>query len=192
MDSPINKFKVWWQESKVDSPLKQKSAVCVSTIDEHGFPSGRFVDLKAVSEEGFVFCSYFDSAKGKHISHNPKSAMTFWWDHVGYQVRVIGHSQEISELEADSYWVTRTRSAQLTTTAFDQSAPLESEAFLDTRLNEALLQFGDQSVPRPKNWGGYIVKPVSIEFLTFRESRLHLRELYENSDGCWNKQLLQP
>ena len=192
MDSPINKFKVWWQESQVYSPLNQKNAVCVSTIDESGFPSGRFVDLKAVSDKGFVFCTYLDSAKGKQISHNPKSAMTFWWDHVGYQVRVIGHAEEIPEVEADSFWETRTRSAQLTTTAFDQSAPLESESILATRLEKASVEFEGQSVPRPKNWGGYIVKPVSIEFLTFRESRLHLRELYEYTDNYWNKQFVQP
>ena len=192
MDNPINKFKAWWQESQVDSPLNQKNAMCVSTIDERGFPSGRFVDLKAVSDEGFVFCSYLDSAKGKHILYNPKTAMTFWWDHVGYQVRVIGQAKEITEAAADGFWETRTRSAQLTTTAFDQSAQLESETVLATRLQKASVKFEGQSVPRPENWGGYVIKPVSIEFLTFRESRLHLRELYEHTDGCWEKKLLQP
>ncbi|KID56345.1 pyridoxamine-phosphate oxidase [Pseudoalteromonas luteoviolacea] len=192
MGCPIDKFKVWWQESQVGSPLNQKNAVCVSTIDKSGFPSGRFVDLKSVSDEGFVFCSYLDSAKGKQILHNAKSAVTIWWDHVGYQVRVIGHAEEISEAQADAFWEARTRSAQLTTTAFDQSALLESESLLATRLKKASMQFDGAPIPRPQNWGGYIVKPISIEFLTFRESRLHLRELYTRTDGCWEKQLLQP
>ncbi|AOT08701.1 pyridoxine/pyridoxamine 5'-phosphate oxidase [Pseudoalteromonas luteoviolacea] len=192
MDNPINKFKVWWQESQVNSPLNQKSAVCVSTLDESGFPSGRFVDLKAVSDTGFVFCSHLNSAKGKQILHSSKSSMTVWWDHVGYQVRVIGHAQEISKIEADSFWKSRTRSAQLTTTAFEQSAPLRSESLLATRLQKASLKFEGQSVPKPDNWGGFIIKPVSIEFLTFRESRLHLRELFERTDDYWSRQLLQP
>ncbi|MDK1286277.1 pyridoxine/pyridoxamine 5'-phosphate oxidase [Pseudoalteromonas umbrosa] len=192
MESPINKFKVWWQESQVDSPLNQKSAVCVSTIDKNGFPSGRFVDLKAVSDEGFVFCSYLDSAKGKQISDNPKSSMTCWWDHVGYQVRIIGYAEEITEIEADYFWETRTRSAQLTTSAFVQSAPLESETALAMRYQKASENFNGQPVPRPNNWGGYIIKPVVIEFLTFRKSRLHLRELYENTGVYWCKTLLQP
>ncbi|KZN45438.1 pyridoxine/pyridoxamine 5'-phosphate oxidase [Pseudoalteromonas luteoviolacea] len=192
MDNPISKFKVWWQDSQANSPLNQKNAVCVSTLDEGGFPSGRFVDLKAVSDEGFVFCSYMDSEKGKQISHNSKSAMTIWWDHVGYQVRVIGHAKEISKIEADRFWEKRTRSAQLTTSAFEQSAPLESESLLETRLQKASIKLDGQPVPKPDNWGGYVIKPVSIEFLTFRESRLHLRELYERTDGYWSKQLLQP
>ncbi len=100
--------------------MQQKNAVCVSTIDEMGFPSGRFVDLKSVNDSGFVFCTYIDSVKGKEILRNPKVAMTVWWDHVGYQVRVVGVAEPIDETEADSYWTSRSRSAQLTTTAFEQ------------------------------------------------------------------------
>lgn len=192
MDNPIAKFESWWQEALADSPLQQKSAVCISTINENGFPAGRFVDLKSVGESGFVFCTYFDSAKGKHIEHNPKTAMTVWWDHVGYQVRVVGTAEVITAAEAARFWETRNRSAQLTTTAFEQSQPMASEIELTARLKEASTKLADQQVPRPDNWGGYCIKPVSIEFLTFWESRLHLRELFEFKNNGWIKQLLQP
>lgn len=192
MDNPLSKFERWWKEALVDSPLQQKSAVCISTIDEHGFPAGRFVDLKLVSDSGCVFCSYFDSVKGRHIARNPKVAMTAWWDHLGYQIRIVGSAQVISDAEADYFWQSRSRSAQLTTTAFEQSEPLHSENELTTRLEEASAEFAEQPVPRPSNWGGYRIKPVSIEFLTFRESRLHLRELFETKGNGWVKQLLQP
>ncbi len=192
MDNPISKFETWWQEALADSPLQQKSAVCVSTIDEHGFPTGRFVDLKSVSEDGFVFCTYFDSAKGKHIECEPKTAMTIWWDHLGYQIRIVGSAQMISATEADCFWQSRSRSAQLTTTAFEQSEALDSENDLASRFQMTSVKFADQPVPRPSNWGGYRIKPVSIEFLTFRESRLHLREFFHSKGNGWVKQLLQP
>jgi pyridoxamine 5'-phosphate oxidase len=192
MDNPITKFEHWWHEALVDSPLQQKSAVCISTIDESGFPAGRFVDLKSVDESGFIFCSYLDSAKGRHIECNPKTAMTVWWDHVGYQVRVVGTAEVITATQADRFWETRTRSAQLTTTAFEQSQPMTAEAELTTRLQDVSTKFALQHIPRPDNWGGYCIKPVSIEFLTFCESRLHLRELYERKSNAWVKQLLQP
>lgn len=192
MDHPLKKFKTWWKEAIADSPLKQKSAVCISTVDKNGFPSGRFVDLKKVSDEGFVFCSYLHSAKGKHILNNSKTSMTFWWDHVGYQVRVIGNAEEIEEDDAKFFWETRSRNAQLTTTAFDQSSPLESENVLIKRLNQVSEKLEGKSIPKPKNWGGYLIKPVSIEFLTFQENRLHLRESYEYTGTCWVKQLLEP
>ena len=192
MDNPIHKFERWWKQALADSPLQQKSAVCVSTIDENGFPTGRFVDLKMVSEAGFVFCTYFDSAKGRHLKREPKVAMTVWWDHLGYQIRIVGSAQVISDADADYFWQSRSRSAQLTTSAFEQSEPLNSENDLLTRLDQSSAQFTDQAVPRPSNWGGYRIKPVSIEFLTFRATRLHLRELFETKDNGWVKQLLQP
>lgn len=192
MDNPIDKFNIWWQQAHVDSPLKQKNAICISTIDADGYPSGRFVDLKSVSNAGFVFCSSLDSAKGQQMLHNPKCAITIWWDHVGYQVRIIGNSEKIPALAAQQYWQTRSREAQLTTSAFKQSAPLASEHLLISQLQNKRKEYAEKSIDKPKNWGGYVVKPVSIEFLTFKESRLHLREFYQYTGNRWVKQLLQP
>ncbi|PUA27393.1 MAG: pyridoxamine 5'-phosphate oxidase [Cellvibrio sp. 79] len=192
MENPIEKFQAWWNQATTNSPLQQKSAVCISTIDENGFPSGRFVDLKSADENGFVFCTYLDSAKGKHIQQNPKVALTVWWDHVGYQVRVIGEAQAISDAEAVEIWQTRKRSAQLITTAFQQSQPLIEQEELQTRILDASEQFAEKEVPKPSTWGGYRIKPVSIEFLTFAESRLHFRELFSWEGNIWIKSLLQP
>ncbi|MCH8552184.1 MAG: pyridoxamine 5'-phosphate oxidase [Natronospirillum sp.] len=193
MEHPISKFKKWWQAALNDSPLKQKSAVCVSTIDQDGFPSGRFVDLKTVDEEGFTFCSYLDSEKGVHISANPKVALTLWWDHVGYQVRVKGVAEPISEEEAISHWRTRSREAQLTTLCSRQSQELKSSEALHEQLAEAETRYQGTEVPKPANWGGFRIRPDSIEFLTFSDDRLHKRELYDREDaGTWRMKLLQP
>lgn len=192
METPIDIFQQWWTKAIVNSPLSQKSAVCISTIDENGFPTGRFVDLKSVDENGFTFCTYLDSAKGKHIQYNQKIALTVWWDHVGYQVRVVGEASPISDIDAIKFWKSRNRSAQLTTTAFQQSQPLTDEEELARRMQAVSQKFLDKEVPKPANWGGFCIKPLSIEFLTFAETRLHLRELYNRVDGGWVKSLLQP
>lgn len=192
MENPIEKFQSWWNHALLNSPLQQKSAICISTIDENGFPSGRFVDLKSVDDDGFVFCTYMDSAKGKHIQQNPKVAMTVWWDHVGFQIRVMGEAKAVSDEEAIDFWKTRKRSAQLTTTAFQQSQPLSKQEELQARMHAVSEQFNDKEVPKPPTWGGYRIKPVSIEFLTFAESRLHLRELFSREENIWIKSLLQP
>jgi pyridoxamine 5'-phosphate oxidase len=192
MKNPFEQFNLWWKNALADSPLKQKSAVCISTIDQHGFPSGRFVDLKEVNETGFIFCTYLDSAKGEHLKHNPKIAMTIWWDHVGYQIRVQGSATPINQDQALKYWKTRSKEAQLTTTAFQQSQTLDHEAELQTRIDRISQEYIHTEVPKPDAWGGYIIAPHSIEFLSFRESRLHLRELFTLSDDVWVKTLLQP
>ena len=193
MGNPITKFREWWKTALVQTPLKQKSAVCVSTVGQDGFPSGRFVDLKAVDEEGFSFCTYLDSEKGRHITANPKVALTVWWDHVGYQVRVKGTAEPIPEEEATKHWMTRSRDAQLTTLCSEQSQVLESEEVLQKQLAEVEARFRGVNVPKPTNWGGYRIKPLSIEFLTFRDSRLHKRELFQiDETGAWQMSLLQP
>jgi pyridoxamine 5'-phosphate oxidase len=192
MENPFEKFNELWGNALLNSPLQQKSAVCISTIDSNGYPSGRFVDLKAVNDLGFTFCTYLNSAKGQHINENSKVALTLWWDHVGYQVRVLGVAQTIGEQEAVTYWKTRSKEAQLTTIAFEQSQPLANEGELKAKVEAITKQYINSDVPKPSAWGGYCIKPQSIEFLTFRESRLHLRELYTMNENVWIKSLLQP
>ncbi|MBQ4812829.1 pyridoxal 5'-phosphate synthase [Pseudoalteromonas luteoviolacea] len=192
MSNPIDQFLKWWERACVDSPLRQRSAVCVSTIDRDGFPAARFVDLKSVSNEGIVFCTYLDSAKGKEINHCNKVALTAWWDHVGYQVRVTGRAYPLSEEVADRYWKTRTRDAQITTHVCEQSQPLKDPQDLYAKVEEyTQLDTSEPSV-KPTNWGGYAIEAHRIEFLTFKEDRLHLRELFTLNSGVWSKSYLQP
>jgi len=189
---PISHFHELWKTASKNTPLRQKNAVCVSTINSDGFPEGRFVDLKEVDNNGFVFCSYLDSNKGKHILKNPKASMTIWWDHVGLQVRVVGYAHQISKQSADKYWHGRSKSAQIATTCFAQSTPIDSEDQITKQFEEAMKEYESTSVPKPDAWGGYSISPSSIEILTFRENRLHLREFYKRQTDEWDLTLLQP
>lgn len=192
MENPIAKFTQWWAMAKKDSPLQQKNAACISTINSDGFPSGRFVDLKAADVNGFVFCTFMDSNKGVEISKNPKVSMTLWWDHVGLQVRIVGMAEPIADDDARIHWQNRSREAQLTTISCQQSHELKSELDLHHQLQAAEIKFAGADIPKPENWGGYNLKPISIEFLTFKSSRLHIRELFLLQSGRWIKTLLQP
>jgi len=192
MSNPIIKFKSCWDKAKSNSSLKHPSAVCVITIDEHGFPSGRFVDLKAVDDCGFIFCTNLDSQKGRDIQRNPKVGLTFWWEAIGYQVRVNGFATQIPSSISEKYWEMRSRDAQITTLSCKQSQPLLSEQDLNKQFEEVKRNIGEMQIPKPENWGGFIVKPKSIEFLTFKESRLHIRELYSAFGDGWKKSMLQP
>ena len=190
---PIAQFNSWWSHATEKSQLNQKNAVCVSTIDSDGFPDNRFVDLKEVTDVGFVFCTFLDSQKGKHIRNNPNVAIAIWWDHVGYQIRIKGSAEEISNSKAQKYWESRSLEAQLTTSSFHQSEPMPSIEYLKTQIAINKRQMTGLSIPKPKNWGGYCVKPSTIEFLTFKESRLHIREYFSlDNKNNWRRSLLQP
>ena len=191
INNPIVKFERWWDEVKRIG-LKHPGAVCVSTIDEQGFPSGRFVDLKDIADDCFIFCTNLDSQKGHDIEKNDRVALTFWWEAIGYQVRIIGHASQISSEAADRYWDTRPRDAQITTLSCQQSKLLISEKLLQVQFEKVKASLEGVEITRPDNWGGYAVKPVMIEFLTFKASRLHLRERYTIVENEWSKELLQP
>ena len=123
MDEQLaNKIKKIWENAKTNSPLTQKSAVCVSTIDSAGFPQSRFVDLKEIDQCGFTFCTSYNSEKGNQLSQNPKISLLAWWDHIGYQVRVVGKAVTISNDRADKFWFTRSKEAHVATPCFKQKA----------------------------------------------------------------------
>lgn len=192
MNEPLVKFKEWWKKAKQNSPLKQKNAVCLSTIDELGFPNSRFVDLKSIESYGLTFCSSYDAPKGKNISKNSKVGLTIWWDHVGYQIRVIGKAFKADEDLSKKFWNSRKREAQISTHSFNQSEGVESEHLLIKKVKETEILFKDNEIPKPNNWGAYIIEPSSIEFVEFKEDRMHIRELYKLETGIWTKVLLQP
>jgi pyridoxamine 5'-phosphate oxidase len=190
---PIDLFRSWWARACEPSPLRQPNAVCVSTIGGDGFPSGRFVDLKSFDAAGLVFCTDLGSRKALEIAADPRVAVTVWWDHVGLQVRVQGIAGQVAEHEARGYWAARSRHAQLTTVSSRQSTPLAREEDLRQRLAAAEARFDGVDIPMPATWGAYRVRPVSIEFLEFVETRMHRREVFAlDEHGAWEGTLLQP
>ncbi len=189
---PLIKLNDWWNDAKHESPLKQKSAVCLSTINAMGFPNSRFVDLKNVESGGITFCSSFDSEKGDDIKANPRVGIAVWWDHVGYQVRIIGLAVKVDENKAKEYWESRKRGAQVATASFNQSKEIDNQHLLIEKTKAVESLFEGKIIPKPGNWGGYRVKSISIEFLQFRENRIHIREFYQFTNDVWSKQILQP
>ncbi len=192
MDEQLaNKIKKIWENAKTNSPLTQKSAVCVSTIDSAGFPQSRFVDLKEIDQCGFTFCTSYNSEKGNQLSQNPKISLLAWWDHIGYQVRVVGKAVTISNDRADKFWFTRSKEAHVATTCFKQSEVWNSTVSMENQYSSALFA-SPTSIARPSSWGGYSVVPNSIEILKFRANRVHIREQYLRDGSSWKMRLLQP
>ena len=192
MNDPIDVFREWRAVAAESGRLAYPSAMCVSTVASNGNPDARFVDLKAVRDEGFVFCTSFDSPKSEQLAANRHVALTFWWDHVGRQIRVLGTAHRISDSDADRLWAERKRDAQLATWAFEQSTPLAKNQTREQILDLVRQRFPDGPVPRPAYWGGFLVAPHRVEFLTFDESRVHRRQLYELQLGEWMVSELQP
>ena len=189
---PLALFEEWFADARQHATGRHPAAVCVSTVDADGVPAGRFVDLKAVVDAGFIFCTQLDSDKGRAIEVNARVALTFWWDHVGRQVRVTGTAERVDDAEADAFFRQRSRDAQLASAVSQQSAPLGDLPGLEHRRAVLARRYAGVEIPRPANWGAYLVKPSRIEFLTFMENRMHLRRLFQRAGSTWTSSWLQP
>jgi pyridoxamine 5'-phosphate oxidase len=193
MQDPIKKFKLWWDKANENSSLKQPNAACLSTINKNGFPSGRFVDLKGVENRCFIFCTSLESKKAQEIKKNSNVGLTIWWDHMGFQVRIIGTAVSATDNDSARHWQNRSREAQITSVCSNQSEEINGVEKLSDKIEKFKNGISPNSaIPKPSNWGCYEVQPKQIEFLTFSENRLHLRELYEKKDEEWSLSILQP
>ena len=164
----------------------------LATIEDGNQPSVRIVLLKAFDERGFVFYTNFEGRKGQHLFAHPHAALCFYWAPLDIQVRVEGTVTKVADEEADSYFATRPRLAQIGAWASKQSRPLETATALDERVAEYERKFQGKSVPRPDFWSGFRVAAERIEFWKGMPNRLHQRHLYTRDGDGWRIETLYP
>lgn len=190
--NPITQFDKWWNEA-VASDIEEVNAMTLATASADGIPSARIVLLKGFSEKGFVFFTNYDSFKGKQLLENPKACLVFFWKELERQVRITGIVQKTSDEESDEYFYSRPYESQLGASISPQSTVIENREWLENRYNEFEKQSSKLTIQRPSHWGGFIVKPVIIEFWQGRPSRLHDRIEYSlQENGEWENERLAP
>jgi pyridoxamine 5'-phosphate oxidase len=187
---PIRQFSRWWDEA-VRSDLPEVNAMVLATADARGRPSARAVLLKGFDSNGFVFYTNYGSRKGRELADNPVAALLFFWAELERQVRIEGPVERVAEAESDDYYHSRPLASRIGAWASPQSEPISSKAWLLARAAEMGLKHG-LDPQRPPHWGGYRVRPSSIEFWQGRPSRLHDRLLYSHESGVWKRSRLAP
>ncbi len=190
-EDPITLFKEWFAQAK-RSGIFLPEAITLATATKEGIPSARMMLLKAVDERGFVFYTNFDSRKGTELRENPRAALVVHWPTLQRQVRVEGSIERLSSDESRAYFSTRPRGSQIGAWASQQSAQVTSRVELEQRFRDYERKFQGREVPLPDFWGGFRLRPISIEFWQGRINRLHDRLRYTNEGGGWNVTRLYP
>ncbi len=192
-EDPINLFNRWFHEVEDFGGVDEVNAMTVSTIGLDGFPKARVVLLKKFNEEGFIFYTNYNSEKGKAILNNPNICLSFFWHSMERQVIIKGKAEKTTENISDNYFASRPDGSKLGAIVSPQSQVIPSREFLSEKLNELEQQFDGKEILRPENWGGFLVRPVSVEFWQGRPNRLHDRIRYTlEEDYSWRIERLAP
>ncbi len=190
--NPIELFQKWFLEAE-QYESGEANAMNLATVGLDGYPKNRIVLLKKYTWEGFIFYTNYDSEKGKAILQNNKVCLSFFWQGLERQIIIKGNAEKLVENLSDGYFESRPDGSKIGAWASEQSKPIASREELDKKLKHFEEKFLDKEIPRPKNWGGFLIKPISIEFWQGRPNRMHDRILFSlQKDYSWKIERLQP
>ena len=188
-EEPVTLFKKWL--SQAISYSNDANAFVLSTVNSYGFPSSRVLLLRDVTQKGFSFFTNYSSRKSQEIEVNPNVCMNFFWPEMERQVRINGSINRLSEKESDDYFNSRPYESRIGAWSSPQSQVIKSREVLEKKIKELKKKYPNE-VPRPENWGGYLIIPNEIEFWQGRASRLHDRFLYKKEVESWMINRLAP
>ena len=192
-DNPMELFQKWFYEVDTNFEVEETNAMTLSTIGLDGYPKSRVVLLKRYTYEGFIFYTNYNSEKGRAIEKNPNVCLSFFWHSAERQIIIKGKAEKIAENLSDGYFESRPRGSQLGAIVSKQSDVIPNRKYLEIKLSKLEESYKDKEILRPEFWGGYIVKPIEIEFWQGRPNRLHDRiRFLLQEDYNWKIDRLSP
>lgn len=185
LDNPYTLFHQWMKEAE-EKEVNDPNAMSLATVGRDGQPSVRIVLLKDLTDEGFCFYTNSQSQKGVELAENPAAALLFHWKSLRRQVRIEGTATLLPDAAADAYFASRPRGSRIGAWVSQQSRPLVNYQTLKDETDEKTKSFaGNENIPRPDYWKGYVVAPRRIEFWVDGEFRLHERYVFERAGDGW-------
>ena len=189
---PFAQFGHWWHDV-MDSKIDEPNAMTVATANTQGIPAARICLLKGYDTNGFVFFTNYNSHKGQDLAANPHASLVFFWKELERQVCIEGRVEKLSDAENDAYFFSRPAGSRIGAWSSPQSQVIESRKVIEQNYLQYEEQYGTENIPRPPHWGGFVVKPHTVEFWQGRSSRMHDRIRYTlQADGSWKIERLAP
>jgi len=192
LSNPLELFEIWMKEAK-KKEIRDPTALSLATSNNAGQPNVRMVLLKGLSSKGFVFYTNLNSTKSQELKENPKAAMCFHWKSFNRQIRILGSITQVDEREADLYFNSRPYESKISAWASDQSNTMKERSELLKKIEDLKIKYKDEkSVPRPRYWSGWCLRPSSLEFWLHKDNRIHERLRYNKTVNGWEKEILYP
>lgn len=191
-ENAMQQFQKWFHDVKGSGGVDEVNAMTISTIGTDGYPKGRVVLLKKYDEYGFYFYTNYNSEKGKSIAHNNKVSLSFFWPNMERQIIIKGTAEKTSEADSTNYFHSRPKGSQLGTAVSHQSKVVKSREIMEENLAALEKKYENKEVPKPADWGGFLIKPISMEFWQGRPNRLHDRIRYTLINDDWIIERLEP
>ena len=192
MIDPIKQVQAWLDDAH-RAGIKEPNAMTLATATKSGRVSARMVLLKGIDARGFSFFTNYLSRKGLELAQNARAALVLYWPALDRQIRITGRVVKLSAAESDAYFNSRAAGSRFSAAVSPQSKVIASRAVLESKLAKLKAEYRDDAPPRPKHWGGYLVRPDEIEFWQQGEYRLHDRLRYRHTgNGAWKMDRLAP
>lgn len=189
---PMEFFKLWFDDALNNKDIEEANAMTLTTLGLDDFPKGRVVLLKSFTEAGFIFYTNYKSEKGLSIEYHSKVGLSFFWPPLERQVIIKGEIEKISSVDSDNYFSSRPKGSQISALVSEQSKAIRSREILEKKMDLMETKYITKEIKRPENWGGYLVKPKSVEFWQGRPNRLHDRILCTLVKNSWEIKRLSP
>lgn len=189
--NPFDQFKVWFDDA-INAEVNEPNAMMLATSSLEGKPSARMVLLKGFDNEGLTFFTNYSSRKASQLNSNPYAAIVFFWPELERQIRIEGIVKKVTERESDDYFDSRPEGSRIGAWTSPQSQVIPNREFLELLRAEIEKRFKGEKIPRPKQWGGFMIIPSLFEFWQGRPNRLHDRIQYSKTDNNWIIERLAP
>lgn len=191
LKNPFQQFEKWLKEA-INAHLHEPNTMNLATVDEKGQPHSRYVLLKEIFEDKFIFYTNYNSNKGQEINSNPKVALSFLWLELERQVRIEGIARKVSRKKSNEYFKIRPYKSRLGALASNQSQVIESREKLDAKYKNIEEEYEGRDIEMPQHWGGYEIEPIFFEFWQGRKNRLHDRIRFKKINENWVIDRLEP